>query len=418
MDWYERLGPARPVIFRNWNMPTVITAEELKSLADVLRADEAGYKNSLNLSRFCKCLYATAKMEAEGNADCAEDEEFHRFYRLLPSTVEMFMTDVPCLKSSPHSSETLLYGLGFLVDLTKFVLASVNESTCTPRRMKDVTSIVRALCKAFDGETPFHQMHDCIPLPGPVMDAKRRYVSCKSFFAYSDTASTSGKRRKSTTGTPVNISSFCKCAECGVRSPESHLWIKSLVEYFGRGCPGHGRAACGFENLKDLLPRLHNLPIELTETVLYLFSRMTEYMRDDLQSNFLHSFMMFMRDLSTRCERDLNGQNVEVYVMIMKHMRCLLQFFLAAELGQKIIRDLENQILRKLLSFLSKEDVGNTVPLSASSTPASLMVYEEVSSATPKPGVRQIVERAADWFKLMFLLHFRRNIPDKGSDSS
>ncbi|KAL3684381.1 hypothetical protein R1sor_002403 [Riccia sorocarpa] len=363
MDWYERLGPARPAIFRNWIMPTEISAEELGTLTASLRADESGNKSStLKLTLFCKCLYATAKMEAEGNADCVRDEEFHNFYRLLPSIVETFMTDVPWLKSSTQASETLLYALGFLVDLTKFVLASVNASASL-RRIGDVTSIMRALCKGFDADMPFHQMHDSVPLPGSVMEAKTRYVSCRSMLSISAACGDSppGKRRKSVNGGPVNLPALymCKCAEFGPRSPESNLWIKSLVEYFGRGCPGYDRTvACGFENLKELLP--------------------SSYSPD------------------------------RAHMHVVKHVRCLLDFFLTAELAQRIVRPLENQILQKLLSFTSaEEEVGKTLPVATESSPASPMVCEEVSCATSKPPIHRMLDKAAEWFRFMF--HFRRS---------
>ncbi|BBN15431.1 hypothetical protein MPTK1_6g19540 [Marchantia polymorpha subsp. ruderalis] len=398
MDWFETLGPARPVMIKNWILPASISAAELRVVSEALLTDDAGYKNNVNLCRICKCLYALAKMEAEGKAELEEVEEFHDFYKLLLHVVEMFLTHVPCLKL--HTSDVLLYNLGLLVDLAKFVLSSVN-AMMSPQKVNDAICILRALCKALDRDTPFHQQHEHIPLPTALLDGPRRFVTCKSLPTSAEVCSNPGKRKRRISGVPVNVMNFCKCPECGLSSPESYLWVKCLVEYFGRGCAGYGPRTHGFDNIRELLPHLHELPIELTEIVLQLFARMTEYLRDDLRSNLLHPFMKFMQNLSSRCEQELDEQCIEVYVMILKHARRLLNFFLPGELGQRVIRDFEGQIQRMLLSFMTVE----TDNMSESS-PRSLMMCEEVSSAKSNSYVGRILDQTAQWFKYKFPLTF------------
>lgn len=72
-------------------------------------------------------------MEGENARECQESEQSHEFYK-LHTFVEKHMTEFPCWKRSPRDTEVLLYCLGCtLVDLSKFILLTIEEGASSKR---------------------------------------------------------------------------------------------------------------------------------------------------------------------------------------------------------------------------------------------------------------------------------------------
>ncbi|CAM6120846.1 unnamed protein product [Calypogeia fissa] len=354
MNWIEDLGPSRPPLIASRRMPSTITPAELDSIFESLQVD--GANANIDLQTLCRCLYALAKMEAEKASECQESEEFREFYRELFSFIEVYLTECPCLKRSPRDTEVILYCLGILVDLSKFLLLRIEDSTSS-KRICDCIFVIRTLCRALDREIPFHQQHEYKGLPtGLLEEGPRRYVSY-SHYGESDVCENPAKRRRSSMS--VDRSS-CRCSDCGTLEP--NLWIKCLVEHFGRACPGYSGETRGFDILKKLLPILHEFPVELTEVVLHLFATTTETLRDDLRSNLITSFVEFYGKLVQRCGHELNQSSIEIFVIIVKHLKCCLRFLLPVEIAKHLVTDLHNLIQETVLEAIAVESESGITP--------------------------------------------------------
>lgn len=171
MNWIETLGPSRPPLITSRRFATSIAPAELQDIFGSLQADEAsaGYKTNIDLGTLCRCLYAAAKMEGEEARECQDSKEFREFYKELFSFFEVYMIEFPCLKRSPRDTEVILYCLGILVDLSKFLLLTIDEGTSS-KRVRDVIFVIRTLCRALDRELPFHQQHEYSGLPTGLLE--------------------------------------------------------------------------------------------------------------------------------------------------------------------------------------------------------------------------------------------------------